>query len=205
MKRSILIIMTGVILLTGMAGCQKSPKHVTHIPPRQGGIVGADDPEGPRGGRAGEFPGGATLPTGFGPGGQDFPYDRNQLPDRESYHGMSADRETFNQHTVYFDFDRSTVKTGDQRKIEAVASYLKSEPGTKVQVEGHCDERGTEEYNRALGERRALAVRDYLMNLGIEGDRIFTISYGEDLPAVDGYDENAYRLNRRAEFVLLRP
>jgi peptidoglycan-associated lipoprotein len=72
-------------------------------------------------------------------------------------------------------------------------------------VEGHCDERGTEEYNRALGERRALAVRDYLMNLGIDGDRIFTISYGEDLPAADGHDENAYRLNRRAEFVLLRP
>jgi peptidoglycan-associated lipoprotein len=204
MKRSIFfIIMTGVILSTGIMGCQKSPKHVTHITPRQMGIQGADDPEGPR--RAGELPGGGTMPIGFGPGGQDAPYDPNQLPDRESFHGMSADREVLSQHTVYFDFDRFNVRTADQHKVEAVASYLKSQPGTKVQVEGHCDERGTEEYNRALGERRALAVRDYLMNLGIDGERIFTISFGEDHPAVDGYDENAYRLNRRAEFVLLRP
>ena len=71
-----------------------------------------------------------------------------------------------------------------------------------VEIEGHCDVRGTEEYNRSLGERRALALREELIRLGIEASRVDTISYGEDRPAVAGNDEAAYRKNRRAEFVL---
>jgi peptidoglycan-associated lipoprotein len=72
-------------------------------------------------------------------------------------------------------------------------------------VEGHCDERGTEGYNLSLGERRALAVRTYLVNLGISADRVYTISFGEARPAVDGHTEAAWSKNRRGEFILLLP
>ena len=78
-------------------------------------------------------------------------------------------------------------------------------PSAAVQVEGHCDERGTEEYNRALGERRALAAREALIGLGIASDRVDTISYGEDKPAVPGHNESAWSKNRRGAFVLLTP
>ena len=86
-----------------------------------------------------------------------------------------------------------------------VADHLKSNPTRKVKVEGHADERGTEGYNLALGERRALSVRDYLINLGISPDRVGTTSFGEFDPAELGQNEAAWAANRRAEFVLLLP
>jgi len=127
------------------------------------------------------------------------------LSNRELIEGMIPDRDTFKANTVHFDFDSAAIKPTERSKIDAVAQVLKSKPNTKVQVEGHCDERGTEEYNRALGERRALAVREYLINAGISADRIFTISYGEDRPVDPGHNEAAWAKNRRAEFVLLLP
>jgi peptidoglycan-associated lipoprotein len=118
---------------------------------------------------------------------------------------MDEDREAFRLNTVYFDFDRSTVKPSERSKIEPVADYLRGHAENKLQIEGHCDERGTEEYNRSLGERRALALREYLVNLGISADRIKTISFGEDRPADPAHDESAWSKNRRGEFVLLKP
>jgi peptidoglycan-associated lipoprotein len=115
------------------------------------------------------------------------------------------DREIFRQDTVYFEFDKFNVKANELTKVQAVASYLQGQPSDSVLVEGHCDERGTPEYNRALGERRALSVRESLMSLGIAGDRIHTTSYGEDKPADSGQSESAYAKNRRGEFVLLKP
>jgi peptidoglycan-associated lipoprotein len=105
---------------------------------------------------------------------------------------------------VYFDYDSSVIKDSERSKIEAVAYHLKKNAGTKLIVEGHCDERGSNEYNLALGERRALAIRAYLVGLGIEGDRIQTKSYGEERPVAPGHDESAWRLNRRGEFVLVQ-
>ncbi|HON08710.1 MAG TPA: OmpA family protein, partial [Verrucomicrobiota bacterium] len=102
------------------------------------------------------------------------------LADRDLIEGMIPDRDTFKSNIIYFDFDRSSIKTSERSKLDAIAKILKSKPETKIQIEGHCDERGTEEYNRALGERRALAAREYLIRSGISADRIFTISYGED-------------------------
>ena len=80
------------------------------------------------------------------------------------------------------------------------AEIIKQMPNSVIQIEGHCDERGTQQYNLALGERRALAVRDYLIRLGISGDRLVTISYGEEDPADPGHSESAWAKNRRAEF-----
>ena len=103
---------------------------------------------------------------------------------------------------VYFDYDSAKVRPSEMSKIEAVATQVKG--GTsKLVVEGHCDERGTAEYNRALGERRAQAVREELVGLGVSADRISTISYGKDRPAEMGHDDTAWSRNRRCEFVVV--
>jgi len=103
---------------------------------------------------------------------------------------------------VYFDYDSSLVAATERPKVETVAQYLKSNSATAVIIEGNCDERGSNEYNLALGERRAQAIRDYLAGLGIGADRIQTKSYGEEKPVNPGHDEAAWAANRRGEFVL---
>jgi peptidoglycan-associated lipoprotein len=103
---------------------------------------------------------------------------------------------------VYFEYDSSTVSPSERMKIEEVAEYMRSNPSMDIIVEGHCDERGSREYNMALGERRALAVRAYLIGLGLDGSRVQTKSYGEESPADPGHDEAAWSRNRRSEFVL---
>jgi peptidoglycan-associated lipoprotein len=101
---------------------------------------------------------------------------------------------------VYFDFDRAVIRESERAKMQQIADYLMANPSHGVLVAGHCDERGTAEYNRALGQRRADAAREYLARLGVNADRIATISYGKDRPAVTGHNEQAWSLNRRAEF-----
>ncbi|HNR33415.1 MAG TPA: OmpA family protein [Candidatus Hydrogenedentes bacterium] len=101
---------------------------------------------------------------------------------------------------VYFDYDSSALRADALATLRENAEKIKQAPGVIIQVAGHCDERGTQEYNLALGERRALSVRDHLIQLGVSGDRLVTISFGEEFPAVDGHDESAWRYNRRVEF-----
>lgn len=103
--------------------------------------------------------------------------------------------------TVYFAYDQSTIGTTEQAKLEQVANYLLKNKDSNLIIEGNCDERGSIEYNRGLGERRALAVRDYLTKLGVEDVRTQTISYGSERPAVQGNDETAWAKNRRADLV----
>lgn len=102
--------------------------------------------------------------------------------------------------TVYFDYDSYDLRSDALSTLERNADKIKQVPGVIIQVEGHCDERGTQEYNLALGEKRALAVRSHLMRLGVSGDRIITISYGEEDPVDYGHNEAAWAKNRRAEF-----
>jgi peptidoglycan-associated lipoprotein len=104
---------------------------------------------------------------------------------------------------VYFAYDSSTVADAERAKIEEVASFLRSNGTRAIVVEGHCDERGSNEYNLALGERRALAVRAYLVGLGIGAERIQTKSFGEEQPVAMGHNEESWRLNRRSEFVII--
>ncbi|WET05871.1 OmpA family protein [Lentisphaerota bacterium ZTH] len=103
--------------------------------------------------------------------------------------------------TVYFSFDRDIIGATERTKIEKVAKYLNENQQLGLIVEGHCDDRGTIEYNRALGERRANAVKNYIASLGVSPNRIKTISYGEDRPAVPGTTPEARAKNRRAELV----
>jgi peptidoglycan-associated lipoprotein len=106
---------------------------------------------------------------------------------------------------VYFAYDSSTIADAERATIERVATHMRAHLGYQLGVEGHCDERGSAEYNLALGERRALAVRAYLIALGVAAERIQTRSYGEEQPAQAGHSEDAWRENRRAEFLLFEP
>jgi peptidoglycan-associated lipoprotein len=105
--------------------------------------------------------------------------------------------------TVYFDFDRSDLRQDARNALTKNAEILqKSKQGVKIKIEGHCDERGSAEYNLALGERRAKSALQYLLTLGVQADRLSVISYGKEKPAVQGTDEAAWSKNRRAEFVI---
>lgn len=100
---------------------------------------------------------------------------------------------------IYFDYDSANIRADFQSVIEAHAAYLAGHPETTITLEGHADERGSREYNLALGERRALTVRRQLVLLGATAGQIRTVSYGEERPVAEGHDEQSYGLNRRAE------
>jgi len=103
---------------------------------------------------------------------------------------------------INFDFDKSAIRETDKPKLQVIADFLKAFPQAKLQIEGHCDERGTVEYNLALGERRAHAAQAYLVTLGASEAHLSTISYGKERPKVTGHDEQSWLANRRAEFKL---
>ena len=116
-------------------------------------------------------------------------------------HPLDDPSSPLSQRTIYFAFDSSHIEEENRSIIEAHALWLADHPGASVTLEGHADERGTREYNVALGERRANAVRQLLALTGASGGQINTISYGEERPAVEGHDESAWRFNRRVEVV----
>jgi peptidoglycan-associated lipoprotein len=173
------------------AGCKHSPGRVTPLPGENPNMVGNDN-------------GGGTLPPGNpilpdnGPG--TLPVADNSL-----FENMIQDRAALANYTVHFAYDSAAVRSSEQANLQAVASALSSDASAKLLIEGHCDERGTEEYNRSLGERRALALREALAKLGVDPSRVRTISYGKDKPVDPGHDESAWSKNRRGEFVLLHP
>jgi peptidoglycan-associated lipoprotein len=103
---------------------------------------------------------------------------------------------------VFFDYDKAAVRDDQKAALSENVTWLKANPSAKITVEGHCDERGTAEYNLGLGERRAKATKDYLVAAGIPADRISTISYGKERPFVLGHDESAWKWNRRGHFVI---
>lgn len=114
--------------------------------------------------------------------------------------GLSRDT-TAGLERIHFDFDTYNIKPGDRETLSANADYLQQNPGVRIRIEGHCDERGTTEYNLALGERRANSAFQYLMDLGVDPNRMGVVSYGEEAPLDPRRDEQAWAKNRRAEFV----
>ncbi|MGD0884759.1 MAG: peptidoglycan-associated lipoprotein Pal [Thermodesulfovibrionales bacterium] len=113
----------------------------------------------------------------------------------EEVSGMFAD--------VHFDFDKYDIKDDAKPILKSVADYLIKNPVQKVLIEGHCDERGTSEYNLGLGDRRAKTTKDYLISLGVSSSRIDTISYGKEKPLCTEHTEDCWAKNRRAHFVIL--
>lgn len=103
-------------------------------------------------------------------------------------------------YTVYFDYDKATIRRNQVANLASDLKYLQDHPEDKVMIEGHCDERGTLEYNFSLGQKRATAVKDYFIKNGLKPERIATISKGEEEPVDPGHSEAAWKKNRRAEF-----
>lgn len=104
--------------------------------------------------------------------------------------------------TVYFDYSSSSITTATKETLTQNAEFLKTNPNVKIQIEGHCDERGSVQYNLALGERRANSVRDFLLGLGVKAVRMTTISLGKEKPLAFGHDEESWSKNRRGNFVV---
>jgi peptidoglycan-associated lipoprotein len=131
----------------------------------------------------------------------------NLAPNPGDFGNWPHDTNIFKPFTVYFEFDRSNVRKSEMSKVESVASFFKDPTHAQdhVLIEGHCDERGTEQYNLALGDRRALSLRDYLAAHGVPTSNIHTVSYGLSRPAVLGHDPEAWSKNRRGEFILVVP
>lgn len=102
---------------------------------------------------------------------------------------------------IFFDYDKSTIRPDAKKSLDGNIKWLKANPNTVLLIEGHCDERGTREYNLGLGDRRAAAAKGYLVAAGIDPKRLKTISYGKERPFAPGHDESAWKLNRRAQFV----
>ncbi len=105
--------------------------------------------------------------------------------------------------TIYFDFDRYDLSAEAREILKGNATWLKAHPAARVEIEGHCDERGTNEYNLGLGAKRSQAARDYLVTLGISAERIKTISYGEEIPVCRDQTEGCWQKNRNARFVVV--
>jgi peptidoglycan-associated lipoprotein len=181
------LLVLGLICTVGATACRKRPGPITPLPGRTGGNVPEASAANPLSGNEG-----LKSDTTSGVVSND-PNVRKDWP---------RDREIFKSDTVHFAFDSSAVQASEKSKVSAVADYLKANTQDAVEIEGHCDERGTEEYNRSLGERRALALREQLVTLGVDGTRIDTISYGKDRPADPGHNEAAWKQNRRGEFIL---
>ncbi len=184
------LLVLGLVLTMAAMGCRKHPSGVTPLPGSHAGNT-KDLPEGNALGTTKD----SAVASNNAEGIPANPAD--------SHLGWAEDRAVFQANTVHFAFDSSVVKESERGNVTAVADYLKSHAGAAVKVEGHCDERGTAEYNRSLGERRASALREELDKLGVVASRVDTISYGFDRAIEQGHDESAWSKNRRGEFILL--
>jgi peptidoglycan-associated lipoprotein len=176
-------------LLLAAAGCSQStaPKPDTTAPSGDGSS------QPPAGARAGEGQKGGT---------------RESTTDSSSLKQLQEGKKPGTEATsplkdIYFDYDRSDLRADARETLRANAGWLKNNPSARIEIEGHTDERGTNEYNLALGAKRAQSAKDYLSTLGIAGDRLSTISYGEEIPVCKEQNESCWRQNRRARFVII--
>ena len=186
------LLLAGV-LAGGVVGCKKKMDRVTPLPGYGAGATIRD-------------PANDSGLTGAGTDATVKPGDPIPLTGARDWTGRPQDREKYKGQTVYFDFDRANVKASEAAKVQEVANRFRSEdPNTDLLIEGHCDERGTEEYNRSLGERRALALRELVVASGVPSERVHTVSFGKDKPSDAAHSESAWSKNRRGEFILVLP
>ena len=141
-----------------------------------------------------------TLDAGSAPGEQTLRFGKQE--NKSAAYKRKHGRSSAQLKPVYFDFDRSNIRNDQITHIEHNGEYLKSNVASKLLIEGNCDEQGTNEYNLALGERRAMNAKKYLIKLGVDHSRIRTVSYGEERPLFTGSEESDYAYNRRDDFIL---
>ncbi len=192
-KLTYLLVVALALTMVG-TGCRKKPVGVTDLKNKQyrmgdSGMTGGGTIDPGNGGVIGGLPGEGTPQSAKFSNPDDF----------------NQDRGTFAANTVHFEYDSSVVKSSEQSNLDAVAAYMKGNSNIGLLVEGHCDERGTEDYNNSLGERRSTALREALIGMGVNAENIITRSFGEYKPVSPGQDESAYKQNRRGEFVVLLP
>lgn len=180
--------MLALALAVGVLGCKTNPYGVTKLPDGKAGNTGNPS----------DLPPGSQITPGQTPGSEP-----GGIAAGPGHPGWIEHRDILEADTVHFDYDSTVIKAKEKPKLAKVADYLKGNGGDAVKIEGHCDERGTDEYNRALGERRAGALREELARLGIDPNRIDTISFGRDKPVDTGHSEASHAKNRRGEFVVL--
>jgi len=203
-KRVWSVVLAAVLVAAALTGCSRRPKldlsGLRNPPPGSGEGVLGNTFNPLDNGAAGGF-------DGFGSGaksGADGAWAGMDTPlGGAGGANINAINEPWAQVVVYFAFDSATLGDAEMPKLEALAGHLREHPEYIAVVEGHCDDRGSDEYNRALGENRALVVRDHLISLGIEAGRLETVSYGEERPAVpNASSESQHAKNRRAQFVV---
>ncbi len=129
---------------------------------------------------------------------------KEEVPVEEEKAWMERRAAKFEAESIYFDFDKSFIKLEYRPVLQEKAAFLKDYPDMRVRIEGNCDERGTNEYNLALGDRRSNSAKNFLVSLGIAADRIEMISYGEERPRALGHNEDSWSQNRRDDFILVR-
>ena len=199
-------LVLALVVSLSAVGCRKNPQRTTAIPGLQGGAI-RDTGSRP-------IDNAQRVPVDTGVGNNNNP--SGNILDPNKGDGLSAakgdfsnwieNRDEFKGQTIYFEFDKSTIKPSEVGKLEEVARKMKTQfQGKALRIEGHCDERGTEEYNRSLGDRRALSIREKLVALGLNPEMVPTVSFGEDKPADLGHAEAAWSKNRRGELILLSP
>jgi peptidoglycan-associated lipoprotein len=194
-NKTLQLLGLGLVLTIGVVGCKHKPATLTRLPNGSMGVTG-DGTGIDNGLKTGDTDASGINSTKS----EDI---ANGVSQERTHNGWNKDAEMFKADTVHFDYDSTVIKSGDKSKVAHVADYLKGNPAEAVEVDGHCDERGTDEYNRALGERRALAIREQLVSGGVEASRVETVSFGRDKPVDTGRSESAHAKNRRGEFILL--
>ena len=188
-----LVIALGAMLAT--TGCKHGPTGLTKLPGARAGATSDQNPDLTS--RPGIIDNTDVHATPNRNGDPSIPLTPINLADYDQ------DRTIFASDTVHFQYDSAVVQDKEQIKLAAVAQGLANDPSAKLLIEGHCDERGTEEYNRALGDRRAGSLREALVHNGVDASRVTTISYGKDRPVDKGHSEAAHSKNRRGEFIAL--
>jgi peptidoglycan-associated lipoprotein len=168
-----------LVTVVAFSGCASKAKKPTASPGTTNGVLGGDGSQTnlDQGGAGSETSGGG--PSGTTGGGGNIPSER----------------------VIHFDYDMSDIRPEARALLEQHATYLSGNPNTQVRLEGHADERGSREYNLALGERRAESAKGALMSLGVSGNQITTLSYGEERPVALGHNEHDWQLNRRVEII----
>ncbi len=180
MKKLIIYALAIILIFSFAVACKKKPKEVPPPPPQTQEQPPVEKVEAPV-------------------------VQEPQLSEEEIFLQKSLDQINREKPlaTIYFDYDRAVIRDDARATMDANATWMKKFRSAKILVEGHCDERGTEEYNLALGEKRAKAAQDYLLSMGIGSDRLKIISYGKSQPINPGHDEGAWQMNRRAQFLVI--
>jgi outer membrane protein OmpA-like peptidoglycan-associated protein len=192
-KITTLLVVALALTMAG-TGCKRKPVNVTDLKNKQYRVG-----ENPNGSEGFKLPGDAPV---IGDPNEPGVKQSTKFANPEDF---NQDRGTFAANTVHFEYDSSVVKSSEQSNLDAVAAYMKGNSSIGLLVEGHCDERGTEDYNNSLGERRSTALREALIGMGVNAENVITRSFGEYKPVSPGQDESAYKQNRRGEFVVLTP